>query len=104
MLFATTLAADDNFNKTGASGETIIVTSQDMELYDQYHFSPASAVDQIRRELSFLPIGLDRGANRRAVIIDIANVRAAAASCLPAANVYRGNAEISALAYTRARM
>ncbi len=41
MLFATTLAADDNFNKTGAAGEAIIATSQDMELYDLYHFSPA---------------------------------------------------------------
>ena len=40
-LFATTLAADDNFNKAGASGEAIIATSQDMELYDQFHFSPA---------------------------------------------------------------
>ena len=41
MLFATTLAADDNFNKTGAAGEAIIATSQDMELYEQYHFSSA---------------------------------------------------------------
>lgn len=41
MLFATPLAAGDNFNKTGAAGEAIIATSQDMELYDLYHFSPA---------------------------------------------------------------
>ena len=41
MLFATPLAAGDNFNKTGAAGEAIIATSQDMELYEQYHFSPA---------------------------------------------------------------
>ena len=41
MLFATTLMADDNFNKTGAAGEAIIATSQDMALYEQYHFSPA---------------------------------------------------------------
>ena len=41
MLFATTLAADDNFNKVGAGGEAIIATSQDLDLYDQYHFSPA---------------------------------------------------------------
>ena len=41
MLFTTTLAADDNFNTAGASGEAIIATSQDMELYDQFHFSPA---------------------------------------------------------------
>ena len=33
--------ADDNFNKTGAAGEAIIATSQDMALYEQYHFSPA---------------------------------------------------------------
>ena len=41
MLFATTLVADDNFNKTGADGEAIIATSQDMQGYDQYHYSPA---------------------------------------------------------------
>jgi enamine deaminase RidA (YjgF/YER057c/UK114 family) len=41
ILFATTLAADDNFNKAGAAGEAIIATSQDMALYDQFHFSPA---------------------------------------------------------------
>ena len=41
MLFATPLTAGDNFNKTGAAGEAIIATSQDMELYEQYHFSPA---------------------------------------------------------------
>ena len=41
MLFATTLAADDNFNKAGAGGEANIATSQDMEGYDQYHYSPA---------------------------------------------------------------
>ena len=41
MLFAIPLAADDNFNKAGAAGEAIIATSQDMALYEQYHFSPA---------------------------------------------------------------
>lgn len=41
MLFATTVMAEDNFNRTGAAGEAIIATSQDMELYEQYHFSPA---------------------------------------------------------------
>jgi enamine deaminase RidA (YjgF/YER057c/UK114 family) len=41
MLFATTLAADENFNKAGANGEAIIATSQDMVGYNQFHFSPA---------------------------------------------------------------
>lgn len=41
MLFATTLAAEDNFNKAGVAGEAIIATSQDMKFSEQYHFSPA---------------------------------------------------------------
>jgi enamine deaminase RidA (YjgF/YER057c/UK114 family) len=41
LLFVTTLSAADNFNQTGTSGEAIIATSQDMELADQFHFSPA---------------------------------------------------------------
>jgi enamine deaminase RidA (YjgF/YER057c/UK114 family) len=41
ILFVTTVAATENFNKAGVSGEAIIATSQDMALSDQYHFSPA---------------------------------------------------------------
>jgi len=41
ILFTTPLVADENFNKTGTSGEAIIATIQDMDLYDQFHFSSA---------------------------------------------------------------
>jgi enamine deaminase RidA (YjgF/YER057c/UK114 family) len=41
-LFAANIAAaDNNLNKPGAAGEAIIATSQDMQMYEQFHFSPA---------------------------------------------------------------
>jgi enamine deaminase RidA (YjgF/YER057c/UK114 family) len=40
-LFEASLAADENFTRTGSVGEAIIASRHDQDMYGQYHFSPA---------------------------------------------------------------
>lgn len=41
IVFAANISADNTLNKPGTAGEAIIATSQDMQMYEQFHFSPA---------------------------------------------------------------